>query len=91
MTENAPVPTNAPVPDIWLERAQNMFSSYTTYFDSNYRTKIENAIRHFQGRHSAGSKYNKASYQYRARFFRPKSRTMVRANEAAANEAFLPT
>lgn len=76
------------VKDVWLDRASNMFTSYTTYFDSNYRVKIENSIRHFQSRHASGSKYNKASYQYRSRMFRPKTRTMVRSSEAAASEAF---
>lgn len=74
--------------EILLRRAQEAFSASTSYFDNNNRVKIENAYRHFQNRHHAGSKYYKDSYKYRSKGFRPKTRAFVRASEAKAMAAF---
>ena len=74
--------------DVWLTRAKDAFDKSTTYNDNNYRKKWENNIRRFQSRHEMGSKYNKASYKFRSKLFRPKTRSAERQNEAAAVAAF---
>jgi hypothetical protein len=72
----------------WLDLARQSYDMSTTYFDNNFRKKMENAIRHSQGKHHLGSKYNKAAYKYRSKLFRPKTRSAIRSNEAAAMQAF---
>jgi hypothetical protein len=74
--------------DIFLKRAREAFNSSTSFFDTNYRKKIENNLRQFQSRHPIGSKYYSDSYKYRTRGFRPKTRSFVRANEAKGVIAF---
>lgn len=72
----------------WLQLAKNAYSSSTTYLDANYRKQWEDSLRMFQSKHPADSKYHKESYQHRSKIFRPKSRSVVRKNEAAAALAF---
>lgn len=72
----------------WLQMARDAYDSSTTYVDTNYRKQWENNIRHFQSRHHTDSKYNKADYLYRSKLFRPKTRSAIRNNEAAAVAAF---
>ena len=72
----------------WLQLAKNAYSSSTTYLDANYRKSWENSLRMFQSQHPVDSKYLKESYQHRSKIFRPKSRSVVRKNEAAAAIAF---
>lgn len=74
--------------DIWLKRARDAYSGSTTYFDSNVRSQIEANLRQFQGKHPANSKYHSDAYKGRSKLFRPKTRTMVRKNEAIAAAAF---
>lgn len=72
----------------WLKIAEDAYSSSTTYFDANYRKNIERNIALFQSRHPDGSKYNSEQYKKRSRLFRPKTKSAVRKNEAAAAAAF---
>jgi hypothetical protein len=74
--------------DLFLRRAREAYDASTSYFDTNYRRKIENSLRHFSNRHHKGSKYYNDSYKYRSKGFRPKTRASVRANEAKAMAAF---
>lgn len=74
-----------------LTMAREAFASSSTYFDSGIRSNIEAGIRQFQGVHPTGSKYHSDTYKSRSRFFRPKTRTTIRKNEAAAAEAFFST
>jgi len=74
--------------NIWLTKAKQAYDQSTTFVDNNYRRQWENNIRHFQSKHHTGSKYQKASYKYRSKIFRPKTRAAVRSNEAAASVAF---
>jgi len=67
----------------WLQLAKNAYLSSTTYVDSNYRKKWDDAIRMFQSRHPSDSKYNTDSYKHRSKIFRPKTRSLVRKHEAA--------
>lgn len=77
--------------DEWLDRARSAFESSTSYIDTNYRGKWEDAIKLFQNKHPKGSKYNSDAYKYRSKIFRPKTRSAVRKMEAAAAAAFFST
>ena len=72
----------------WLERGQSAYRASTTYLDNNMRASWEDAIRAFNSQHSASSKYNSQSFEKRSRLYRPKTRTIIRKNEAAAAAAF---
>lgn len=72
----------------YLKLAKEAFSQSTSYFDSNYRSRIDDAIRMFHSQHPRSSKYNSDAYRYRSRLFRPKSRSVVRKHEATAARAF---
>lgn len=72
----------------WLKVAADSFSSSTTYMDANWRKSWEDNLAMFQSRHPAGSKYNSDLYKARSHIFRPKTRSVIRKNEAAAAAAF---
>ena len=72
----------------WLERAKNAFYSSTTYVDSNLRKGWEDSIRAFNNQHPSDSKYNAPAFDKRSKVYRPKVRTVIRKNEAAAAAAF---
>lgn len=82
--------TDDTAPD-WLGMARDAYESSTDYFDSSIRKGMEDSIAHFQNRHAAGSKYHSEAYKYRAKGFRPKTRAIVRQNEAAAAVALFST
>lgn len=71
-----------------LQIARDAYSSSTTYLDANYRKKWEDAIHMFHSEHPQDSKYKTEAYKHRSKLFRPKTRGMVRKNEAAAAQAF---
>jgi len=72
----------------WIKLAKDADERSTTYFENNYRKRWEDDLRMFQSKHPRDSKYNADSYKYRSRIFRPKSRSVVRKNEATAALAF---
>lgn len=72
----------------WMKLASDAYQRSTDYFDNNYRKSWENDLRMFQSRHPADSKYNTDAYRFRSRSFRPKSRSVLRKNEATAALAF---
>jgi len=74
--------------DIWLVRARNAFDMSKSYFDTNHQQDIDDAIKMFNNEHPTGSKYNRPSFKYRSRIFRPKTRSSIRKNEAAGTAAF---
>jgi hypothetical protein len=74
-----------------LRLAREAFTTSTTYFDTAIRGGLINDLRQFQGQHPQGSKYLSENYRARSRFFRPKTRSAVRKNEAIAAEAFFST
>ena len=75
-------------PDDWLQIARDAYTSSTSYMDANYRRNWEDAIRMFQSRHPADSKYNSETYKFRSKIFRPKTRSVIRKVEAAGAAAF---
>jgi len=72
----------------WLAIARDAYTSSTNYMDANWRKRWEDSVAMFQSRHPADSKYNHELYKHRSRLFRPKTRSVVRKNEAAAAAAF---
>jgi len=80
-------PTDNGYPD-WKTLGQDAFRSSTSYIDNNLRARWEDSLRAFHSQHSAQSKYNSQAFEKRSRLFRPKTRTIIRKNEAAAAAAF---
>jgi len=72
----------------WLIRARNAYRASTNYVDANYRKVWDDGIRAFNNQHSSDSKYNAPAFDKRSRLFRPKTRSIIRKNEAAAAAAF---
>jgi hypothetical protein len=72
----------------WLSLAQQAYTFSTSYVDNNYRRKWDNAIRAFNSQHATDSKYNSTAFDKRSKIFRPKTRAIIRKNEAAAATAF---
>lgn len=72
----------------WQQRARDAFRFSTTYIDSNYRKQWDDSIRAFNNQHSSDSKYNSELFRKRSNLFRPKTRAIIRKNEAAAAAAF---
>src|SRR5678816_4742144 len=68
----------------WLKRSSEAFDSSTAWIDSNWRADWDYSLRAFRNEHASGSKYLSAEYQNRSRLFRPKTRSIIRKNEAAA-------
>jgi hypothetical protein len=82
---------STPNNDKWLRLARDACQASCSYFDANIRSQIEADIRQFNGQHPKGSKYLHEAYRSRSRFFRPKTRSAIRKNEAIASEAFFST
>lgn len=75
-------------PKDWLAIAREAYQSSTDYLDANFRQQWEANVAMFQSRHPNDSKYSSEAYKHRSRIFRPKTRSAVRKNEAAAAAAF---
>lgn len=87
----APPDGETPASDEWLTMARDAYTESTDWFDASIRTTIEKSMAHFANRHAPGSKYLGDSYKFRSRSFRPKTRSTIRRNEAAAATAFFST
>lgn len=72
----------------WLRLAQASYRAAVSYVDTNLRKSWDDSIRSFNNTHAADSKYNHPSYEKRSRLYRPKTRSIIRKNEAAAAAAF---
>lgn len=71
-----------------VQIARESYSASTSWLNSGRRAKWTDSLRMFQGSHPSGSKYLGDDYQYRSKLFRPKTRSMVRKDEAATAAAF---
>ena len=72
----------------WRKRALDAFQFSTSYVDSNYRTQWDYSIRAFNNQHPGDSKYGSELFRKRSCLYRPKTRSVIRKNEAAAAAAF---
>jgi len=77
--------------DYWVSIAADAFRVSDTFYGSSIKKQIDRNIDQFNSRHPSGSKYNSASYKYRSKIFRPKTRSSIRRHEAAAAAAFFST
>lgn len=65
-----------------------VWESSTSWLNSGRRVRWSDSLRAFQSLHASGSKYLSGDYRYRSTLYRPKSRAMVRRDEAATASAF---
>jgi len=72
----------------WAKRAKDAFEFSTSFLDSNYRRDWEDSLRAFNNMHPGDSKYNSELFRKRSSIYRPKTRAVMRKNEAAAAAAF---
>lgn len=72
----------------WLGRARSAYYASTAYIDTNFRKQWEDAIRAFNNQHPTDSKYSSAAYSKRSSLYRPKTRSVIRKNEATNAAAF---
>jgi hypothetical protein len=77
--------------DNWLLIARDAYTEAESYYDANIRSTHERNLAHFQNRHAPGSKYFTDGYKYRHKGFRPKTRSMVRRQEAALLKSMFST
>lgn len=77
-----------PTPIDYVSLSRDAYTTSTTFFDAGIRGQIEADIRQFNSQHPTGSKYLSEAYKARSKFFRPKTRSAIRKNEAIAAEAF---
>ena len=75
----------------WLKLAQSAYLDSTSYVDNNYRKGWDDSVRAFNNQHPGDSKYNAPAYEKRSRLYRPKTRSIIRKNEAAGAAAFFST
>jgi hypothetical protein len=67
----------------FLKLSREAFDASSTFIEANLRPDWDYSIRAFRSEHAAGSKYLSPEYASRSRLFRPKTRTVIRKNEAA--------
>lgn len=67
----------------WLKRTQEAYDASSAYIDANLKSDWDYSLKAFRSEHAAGSKYLSQEYQARSRIFRPKTRSIIRKNEAA--------
>jgi hypothetical protein len=67
---------------------REVWDSSTNWLASGRRARWNDSLRAFQNLHSSGSKFLSGDYRYRSTMFRPKTRAMVRRDEAATAAAF---
>ena len=67
----------------WLAQTRDAYDAASAFMDSNYRTDLDYSIRAFRQEHASGSKYLSDEYKARSRLVSPKTRSIIRKNEAA--------
>lgn len=72
----------------WLGKARSAYRASSSYMDTNIRKQWEDAIRAFNNQHPTDSKYSSPAFAKRSTLYRPKTRSVIRKNEAAAAAAF---
>lgn len=77
--------------DEWLLIARDAYNNSYSYYDANIRSDHERNLAHFQNRHAPGSMYYTEGYKFRHKGFRPKTRAMVRRQEAALLKSMFST
>lgn len=70
-----------------LALTKEAYEASSAFVDANYRKDWDYSIKAFRNEHAAGSKYLADEYKARSRIFRPKTRSIIRKNEAAGMQA----
>lgn len=73
-----------------LQTAQTIYRASTDYLDSNITTTWETNLAHFNNEHAPTTKFQSSNYK-RSKVFRPKTRSMTKASEAALTNAMFST
>jgi hypothetical protein len=77
--------------DAWLiQKAGEIYTSSTDYLDANITNQWEQNLAHFNNEHAPANKLSSKAFK-RSRVFRPKTRTMTKASEAALVNALFST
>ena len=71
----------------YLKLAQDAYDASSAYINGNWRADWDYSLRAFRNEHAQGSKYLSEEYKARSRVFRPKTRSIIRKNEAAGMQA----
>jgi hypothetical protein len=82
--ERSPILSNSDAVRLGVE----IFESSTNWINAGRRARWNDSLRAFQSLHPSGSKYLSGDYRYRSTMYRPKTRAMVRRDEAATAAAF---
>jgi len=77
--------------DTLITLSRNSYESSKNWFDSSVRNQLERNLRAFNNQHPAGSKYHTEQYRKKSKIYRPKTRSYIRKQQAAAAVAFFST
>jgi hypothetical protein len=72
----------------WVRMARNAYESSESWLQVNQRAIWARNFAHYRSEHGADSTLNSEAHRHRANYFWPKSRTLVRAIQAAAASAY---
>ena len=75
-------------PELARKLGREIWDASTNWLNSGRRARWNDSLRAFQSLHPSGSKYLSGDYRYRSTLFRPKTRAMVRRDEASTASAF---
>lgn len=76
---------------VFLKLASDAFYSSESYVDSYLRKQWEDGLKQWQSQHPDGSKYKSDTWKGKSKLFRPRTRSVIRKNEAAAAAAYFST
>jgi hypothetical protein len=83
MAPDAEKPSTGIESENWLiQKARDMYATSTDYVEANITKQWETNLNHFNNQHSSDSRFS-ARNMKRSKVFRPKTRSMVRGQEAA--------
>lgn len=77
-----------PVSTDWLSMARNAYDSSEQWLQTNVRATFARNFAHYRSEHAPGSPINDPSNRHRPNYFWPKTRTLVRAIQAAMATAY---
>ena len=77
--------------EAWLiSKAHEIYTTSTDYLDANITNTWEKNLAHFHGEHAPSTKFRSQNFK-RSHVFRPKTRSMTKASEAALTNAMFST
>lgn len=77
--------------NFFLRLASDAYEGSEKFVDSYLRKQWEDGLRQWQSKHRANSKYNTESFKQKSKLFRPRTRAVIRKNEASAASAYFST